>query len=423
MLNILLSDEQQEIVNKAQSKSLITNDYLHDSSNENLKIIAELFFDWKIDRAKKFNVWSNVFKTVSDTFSFFTWSPQCEFDIDTQKFVADYITLSQMVIWLERVDGKLTPYYIDAEDYVFSDNTHKVIKYYQKTEKHTTTTYMLVQKFFVWYTENKLYRLPSLLATDGDEVSLDTIQQTSTLKETVQTWLDIPAIIVYDERDITKVNQSEIDKIKNLWYSLDRKQVLFETQFLQETDQYVLYENILFPETAKDDDWNILTTKIGKKLQNNNQTGEKADIKFISNKNDLIKDAIDYEQKQLAKVTSATSIPLDFLGLNTTGTTSWSSRTLMMWAFIKKIQNIRNILDKLIYNILELGNYENKEIIWDDIIPKSDEALANELKIARESWFISQYTSIKKYLHLDTDEEIQAEIDKINLENNSVQNG
>ncbi len=422
MNNILLSDEQKEIVDKAQSKSLITNDYLYDSLNENLKIISELFFDGKIERAKKFNVWSNVFKTVSDTYSFFTWSPQTAFEFESQKFVADFISLSQMVVWLERIDGKLTPYYIDAEDYIFSDNTHKVIKYYEKLEKSKKVTYMLVQKFFPWYTENKLYKLPSLLSTGWDEVDLGTIEQTSNLSEIVETWLDVPAIIVYSERDITKVNQSEIDKIKNLWYSLDRKQVLFETQFLQETDQYILYENILFPESAKDENWTIVSSKIWKKLQNNNQIWEKADIKFISNKNDLIKDAIEYEQKQLSKVTAATGVPLDFLGLNSTWTTSWSSRTLMMGAFVKKIQSIRNRIDVILLNILKLGWYDNIEIIWDDIIPKSDEALANELKIAREAGFVSQYTSIKKYLHLDTEEEIKTEIDRINLENNILTN-
>jgi len=37
------------------------------------------------------------------------------------------------------------------------------------------------------------------------------------------------------------------------------------------------------------------------------------DIKYISNRNELIGDAIKYENTQLQKVSSATSIPVDFL--------------------------------------------------------------------------------------------------------------
>lgn len=419
---VLLSAEQEELVKKAQLKSLITNDYLHDTSNENLILIADLFFANNIQRALKFNVWSNVFKTVADTFAFFTWTPNLAFDFDTEDFVKDFVWVWEMVIWLERVNWKIQPYYIDAEDYIFSDWEHRVFKYYQTIENQKTINYLLKQVYRVWQTENRLYRLDYLLSTDWTEVPLDTIPQTSNLSEFVDTWLDIPAILVYSKRDSSKVNQSEIDKIKNLWYSLDRKQVLFETQFLQEVDQYVLFENINFPSSAKWENGEIVSTKIGKKLTNNLQTGEKADIKFISNKNDLIDSAIDYEQKQLAKITSATSIPLDFLWLSTSWTTSWSSRTIMIWAFVKKVQAIRNWLDRILYQILELWNYENKEIIWDDVIPKSDKELAEELKTARESWFISQYTSIKKYLHLDTPEEIDAEIERINLESNNQVN-
>ncbi len=422
MQNIILKDEQKEIVQKASLKSLITNDYLHDNFNENLKLIAELFFDKKIERAKSFNVWSNVFKTVADTFAFFTWSPQSEVNFNSIEYIKDLVGVWEMVVWLERLDWKIVPYYIDAEDYVYADWKHKVIKYFEVIEEARKVIYMLVQVFEVGYTESKLYKLPSLLSLEWSLVDLDTIPQTEWLQERTETGLDVPAILIYSERDSTKYNQSEIDKIKNLWYSLDRKQVLFETQFLQEIEQYVLYENIDFPSDSKDKDWNVLSTKIGKKLQNNSQVWEKADIKFISNKNDLMADAIYYEEKQLWKVTSATSIPLDFLGLSTSGTTSWSSRTIMIGAFVKKVQSYRGIVDSILLKVLELWNYDNKEIIWDDIIPKSGEDLANELAIARKNGFVSQYTSVKKYLHLDNDEEIQSELDRISLENNESNN-
>jgi len=41
-----------------------------------------------------------------------------------------------------------------------------------------------------------------------------------------------------------------LEKIKQLVYSVDRKAVMFETQFLQELEQYKIFENIHIPETA-----------------------------------------------------------------------------------------------------------------------------------------------------------------------------
>jgi len=38
--------------------------------------------------------------------------------------------------------------------------------------------------------------------------------------------------------------QSELDRIKPLIYSLERKAVMFETQFLKDTEQYKIFDNI-----------------------------------------------------------------------------------------------------------------------------------------------------------------------------------
>jgi len=55
-MEIISNLEQNILVSQSQLADLYTNDYLTDKNNDNLKLIAELFFNNDIDRAKKFNV-------------------------------------------------------------------------------------------------------------------------------------------------------------------------------------------------------------------------------------------------------------------------------------------------------------------------------------------------------------------------------
>jgi len=58
-------------------------------------------------------------------------------------------------------------------------------------------------------------------------------------------------------------------------------------------------------------------------------------------------------------------------------------------------------------------------VFWNKVLPQSGKELAEELKIARESGLISQYSAIKTYLNLNEDEEIKEELD---LFTNDIQN-
>jgi hypothetical protein len=74
----------------------------------------------------------------------------------------------------------------------------------------------------------------------------------------------------------------------------------------------------------------------------------------VSNKNDLISPAIEYEKTQLQKISSATNIPVDFLGIPTTSAISGTSREIMISAFIKKIQAYRDVLHDTLEDIFLL---------------------------------------------------------------------
>jgi hypothetical protein len=77
----------------------------------------------------------------------------------------------------------------------------------------------------------------------------------------INTGLDVPAIFTTELNELDGI-QSELDKVKNLVYSLDRKAVMFETQFLGQVDQYKIFENIQIPDSAITDKGTVDITKM-----------------------------------------------------------------------------------------------------------------------------------------------------------------
>lgn len=73
-------------------------------------------------------------------------------------------------------------------------------------------------------------------------VPLDTLPETAAKQERVTTLRDKPAMILMtkDEDDVYPV-QSNIDQIKNHIYAMDRRKVMFDTQFLKNVESYVVF--------------------------------------------------------------------------------------------------------------------------------------------------------------------------------------
>lgn len=406
---IITSKEQQVLVYQAWLKQLYTNEYLTNKQNENLKLIADLFFNDNITRAKQFNVWSNLFSTMADTIANFVWNPVMDLDINLWKFIIDLVSVWQWVFTINRRDNwsmnwELYLSYIPAEDFLYSNKEYKIITAYEEIEWNKINYFLLKQTFETWITRNELFQLQSASDTNWVQVPLDRIPQTQHLRDEVRTWLNTPAIFVLQA-------ESLLEKIKWLVYSIDRKLVMFETQFLQEIEQFKIFENIQIPNNAFSDDWTVSFNNIWKILAST--PGEQWNIKYISNKNDLIQDAINYEQTQIKKVSSATSIPADFLWLEWASAISWTSRELLMQSFIKTIEKYRDMITDYLKEVYEVM-WIDSEIIWNDILTKWDKELIEELKIAREAGLISQFTWVKLYLGIEDETEIQKEVDLIN---------
>lgn len=426
-MEILSSAEQQILIKNSNLSELVSNDYLEDSKNDNLILIANLFFNDDLDRAKSFNVWSNLFWTISDWFKFFVWSPKCDIDFNLSRYTEDYMTIWRAVFWIWVKDWEYVTEYIPAKWYMHSNWEHKVFKYYQWIVEDETKYFLLRQIYTPWNITNELFQLDSLESIEWDKVPMETIPQTTWMEENISTWLeDVSLYVVEDTQSLEWKKQSIIDKITWIVYSLDRKAVLFETQFMQEVEQYKIFENIAIPDYAINTDWTVDLKAVWKVLATDSSLWASWDVKFISNANALVKDAIEYEKTQLKKISSAVFIPLDFLWLETTWTTSWSSRTIMISSFVKSVESKRKDFEEQallpILKLLEEKNAKNKDwdkvtslLFWDKPLPASWSDLANEYKTSVEAWLISQYSAIKLYNWLNTESEMEQELENFNI--------
>jgi hypothetical protein len=82
----------------------------------------------------------------------------------------------------------------------------------------------------------------------GVEVPLDTIPQTSQLQPIINTGLEVPALIVVKDTNI-----STISKIKQLVYAVDRQIVMNHTQYLQNMESFIVFKGIKRPQKLLDD--------------------------------------------------------------------------------------------------------------------------------------------------------------------------
>lgn len=386
-------------------KKLITNEYIEDVNNPNFKYIQTKFFNLDpVDKVKLLNTWSWLFATVTQTISYYVWNPNINFTI--WKLVEDYLCLWFATFWVERINWKLEVKYLPSENYYRENGIDHIVRAYQKTQNYKVTYYYLITSYIWGKIENRLYESVDFNLENLKEVPLDTIDETSNLQPVINTWLEKVFWVIKDD-DLEDQPISLIDKIKNIVYSIDRKIVMFDTQFLQNVESFVLLKGINLPIKLIEkynDKWKLNFADLWRYLT----TDQDWKIEFINNQNVLLEKAIDYEQVQIQKISSITNVPMDFLGWTWTAWAIWEwSRELLHWSFIKRIENIRSLFDKYIWEVVKLlakENWIDDTYIWPDIFSKNTQQLIEELEKAVSIWILSKRTALKRYLDLDENE-------------------
>ena len=410
---------------QAGKKKLPTNEYLTDTNNENFKYIkSKFFFGEKNEKVQLLNTGSGLFSSICTTISSFVGSPVIDLDFPTKLLVTDYLNLWYATFSFERdIEWEISIKYLPAEQYIRKDGKDCIVRLYYDYDDSwvVVKTYYLITSYSGGIIENNLYEAQLYSYTSLKEVPLDTIWITSNLQKIINTWVEKCFFLVKDDEQ-EQFPFSLVDTVKNIVYSIDRKIVMFDCQFIQNTESFVMMKWIRIPRKLLTDydDWKKIDfSSIGRYI-----TWEAdSSIEFVNNKNELITQAIEYEKEQIKKISSITSVPLDFLWQNESGSIWKESRTIIHGAFIRKIEQIRELFDKYIIEMLKQFESEGikTEYTWNDIFVKDASDILDELKKARDLQLISQFTAIKKYTN-QSDEEIQNELSIISQEWSSQEN-
>lgn len=427
---MITKDMINVLADQSAKKKLITGKYINDTLNENFQYIKGKFYpNEDLKKVQTLVSGSGVFESVANTISYYMGNPKTNFFFPTMSLARDFCALWFATFGLERIDWKLKVVYLPAENYIDKDGTDYIIRSYElETVTYWTQInrryFFLVTSYIWWVIENKLYQWDTKSFVDIatlSEVSLDTIPETNNLEPIINTWLDQVFRKIQEDK-LDQFPVSIIDQIKQIVYSMDRNINMFDTQFLQNVESFVIMK------------WLSVPTKLIENYETNGrkidfrelwryipaETDQSAGIEFVQNNNNLIKDAIAYDDTRLARVSSITNIPMDFLGWMGTAWAVWEgSRELLHWSFVKKIVSIRELFDEYITKVIDILKKENKEIkdnySRDDVFSKNTKQLAEELKIVRDIWLVSKRTALKRYLSLD-DSEIDIELKLIEEE-------
>lgn len=417
---MITKDMINVLADQSAKKKLITGKYVNDSLNDNFQYIKWKFYpNEELKKVQTLVSGSGLFESIANTVSYYIGNPKTNFFFPTANLAKDYCALWFATFWLERIDGKLKVVYLPAENYIEKDGIDYIIRSYELETvmylSQINRKYFFLVTSYIWGTiENKLYQWNTKSFIDVAtlrEVPLDSIPETNNLEPMIVTWLDKVFRKIQEDK-LEQFPISLIDQVKQIVYSIDRNINMFDTQFLQNVESFVIMKGISLPTkiiNKYEEHWKIDFRDLWRYIT----ADADGSIEFVQNSNNLIKDAIAYEGTKLARVSSITNIPMDFLWWNGT---AWAvgegSRELLHWSFIKKIISLRELFDEYITQVIDILKKDNKEIkdnySRDDVFSKNTKQLAEELKIATEIWLISKRTALKRYLSLD-DSEIDLE--------------
>lgn len=381
-------------------KRLITNEYTKDPNNPNFVYVQNKFFKKEpTEKVALLNIGSWLFQSVTDTYSFYIWD---KWDgMNYRRYIEDFATLWYFCYSIERDEnGQYTIMYQPAENYINDKWVDTVLRKYVDTDRWLANEYILKTTFVGWIVINSLY------SSNGSQVPLDTLRETSQLQEVVNTWLpQVFRVCKEDKRE--QFPLSIISKIENTVYSIDRNIVMLETQFLQHGEVFRIFKNVQVPTSMLDDYTEGKKIDRAKIWHDLIWVSGDASIEYVSNKNELIDKIQIQNENMIRQISSMTSVPVDFLGLESK---EWNigqgSRTLLQWSFLKKITWFRSFLDKCFEDALAIVWDESEKAMRGDIFIKDDNELINELKVAREIKVISHIKAIMDYQGID---EMEAE--------------
>ena len=418
-------DIQNYIADIQENQQLITWDYVINENNVNFKEMVKHLFPGEVERFKILNPWSYLGGLIDDKISSYVWIPKDKLDyrFNYDMLVETLLTTWYIMVklWSDEKKGWRTDA-IEWHKYYDDGVTELFIEQYKIEEKNpldnqlmSTTHYVYVQSFSNHTLKNELFEIQPWVLSYWKPVSLDIIPEL--------TWRPEEQIVMEMDRLVhkVKIESSLIKKVKSIIYSIERKYAEADKQFQNYMDQFIVLQNIEIPKNATktvyhDGNPYIVTDfdKLGKmvEIDADNWTWS---IEIIKNWNELIKEALEFAEKQLQMISAITDVPKIFLWLDSSNwNDSWTFVVKSSWAFYKRIERYRNSIENIFEDLNESFRIK-ADFIWPSIITVDPDDIAEtEIKLV-ESGLTSKIKSIMK-IHWIEETEAKKLLEEIRYE-------
>lgn len=415
-----------------ENKELITWDYVTNNLNPNFQEMVKHLFPWDEERFKLLNPWTYIAWLIDDKISSYVWTPEdsLKYRIDYDKIIETLLTTWYLM--LKTYSTQKEGWKVEAVDwqkYYYDWVTEYFIEQYKidsldsiSWNISTTKYYLYVQTFSNNILKNKLFEIQQNVLSMWKKVPLDIIPELA--------WRPDEQIIMETEKFVysIKLETSLIKKVKSIIYSIERKWAEADKQFQNYMEQFMVFNNIEIPADALKtvyQDWIQYKVTDFSKLWKNVETN--ADnwtwtIEIIKNWNELVKEALEFSERQIRQISAITDIPPIFLWLDSAQwNDSWTSIIKSSWWFYKRIERYRAWIENLFWDINQVFSTIKTTFVWPSITTADpNEILDNEIK-KLDSWLTSKKMAIMKIHSVD---EIWAQkiLDEIKKENSEVQN-
>ncbi len=416
---------QNYLANIQENQQLISWTYVKDKMNPNFVEMVKHLYPWEEERFQNLVSWSYIWGLIDDKISSYFWAPEDDLDyrIDYDKLIETLLTTWYLMLKVSYENKKFVLSSFDWHKYYDDWVTEMFVEQYKVQEKNPfdnsileTKKYLYVQTFSWGILKNKLYEISSSVLSSWKEVSLDRIPELA--------WRPDEQIVTDFSKMVFKIKleTSLIEKVKTIIYSIERKWAEADKQFMNYMDQWTILKNIEIPKDAMKTvsywwiEYSVTDfSKLWKILEIDADNWD-GSVEIVKNWNDLIKEALEFSERQIRQISAITDVPTIFLWLQNENqwNDSWTSIVKSSWSFYKRIERYRIWFENLLWDIKEALNIEIK-LTWNSIVTTDPEVIVdNEIK-KLDAWLSTRKMSLMRIYNL-TDEEATKMLQEIEAE-------
>ncbi|HMS90735.1 MAG TPA: hypothetical protein PKC87_00735 [Candidatus Absconditabacterales bacterium] len=416
---------QNYLANIQENQQLISGTYVKDKMNPNFVEMVKHLYPGEEERFQNLVSGSYIGGLIDDKISSYFGAPEDDLDyrIDYDKLIETLLTTGYLMLKVSYENKKFVLSSFDGHKYYDDGVTEMFVEQYKVQEKNPfdnsileTKKYLYVQTFSGGILKNKLYEISSSVLSSGKEVSLDRIPELAGRPDE-QIVTDFSKMVFK-----IKLETSLIEKVKTIIYSIERKWAEADKQFMNYMDQWTILKNIEIPKDAMKTvsyggiEYSVTDfSKLGKILEIDADNGD-GSVEIVKNGNDLIKEALEFSERQIRQISAITDVPTIFLGLQNEnqGNDSGTSIVKSSGSFYKRIERYRIGFENLLWDIKEALNIEIK-LTWNSIVTTDPEVIVdNEIK-KLDAGLSTRKMSLMRIYNL-TDEEATKMLQEIEAE-------